>query len=876
MIKMKEEKLLRTKKRIVSLLVAFSFVLAQAVGLFGSVASAEGRTHVEVYVEGNTGLIAQGGFSNSLSALEVLNNTLLSNFKSPALIDSDGMISSIDGLSNTADWSKYWMIAINRNGTYVDITEGINSLMLQNGDRLIVYYSAPDTYTANKIEYSTKLPYKKLTISLNSEQKNWNTGKMEVIPLSSPTMKAWIDGNPVNIDQNKIVLESGLGEGTHTLKVSDYQADASLMPRVVEDKFSFDICIPTCSVRVEGLNGTMVEGSAQGETALEIVKKVLAAKNVSLNTASYYGEYITEIGALKENDISAGTGWMYYVKSKTAITSPLVGIDSYVPGNGDEIVLYFSGWEMPVPYVNSITFNPGIVPVNNSFTMKFSYSYTDWSDWTNPVAAIKGIAGALVTIDGTTNYVTDTRGEITIDGGLVAGTHTYRISGYNSGALSTVVMDEGTFNIDGVHSPSFDLSKSTYDSSIGMNNLLVNKDITGSISAAAGFVKGYNDPWANVSMQKLGMSDNNSYILEDYQDISKNGVSGYSNTELEKLIFGLTANGFSPYSFAGSNLVSELYSRSADSFQVSDTIYALLAMEYANIPNDYSVTSQVLVDRLLSLKVTDGTSTGWSLSGYMDPDITGAAICALSSYMDNNEVAAAVNKAILSLEDKVTNDGYVPGQYGTSSETNAFVIMGLLSVGVNPEGVTTLSDGSVVNFAKMSGDLVSAMLSFKTSDGMFKHTLDGNGNNMATEECLRALIALNGFKASGEAYDYYSSDINATVLKVFTPFSETTQQSTTASASGTSSSRKTSDSGTASSDTAGTMDINDASAADVASNNETTSSGGENSSDQTSTESQDADNSATDKYIKVGGGLVAMGVLGTAVYLMISRKENFR
>jgi len=108
------------------------------------------------------------------------------------------------------------------------------------------------------------------------------------------------------------------------------------------------------------------------------------------------------------------------------------------------------------------------------------------------------------------------------------------------------------------------------------------------------------------------------------------------------------------------------------------------------------------------------------------------------------------------------------GQYGASSETNSFVIIGLLSLGVNPEGITTLNDNSTVNFGKSKGDLVSALLSFKVAAGNYSHILEGESNSLSTEQCLRALISINEYKKSGKAYNYYDSKINAESLKLYT------------------------------------------------------------------------------------------------------------
>ncbi|MBP1744754.1 MAG: hypothetical protein H6Q58_1732 [Firmicutes bacterium] len=853
--------------------VLFTFILAQAAGLFGTLAHAEGVNQVEVVVQSNTGVIASGT-ADSLKASEALDQVLKSSGKESAVIEY-GMISSIDGISNAADWSKYWFTAVNRNGSYAAVNDGINDLMLQNGDKFIVYYSAYDTYTLNKIEYSTTLPDKKLVISLSNEQLDWYSGNMVVTPVASATMKAWIDGQPVVLDQNKAVIENGLSAGKHSLKVSDYQTDTALMPRVVEDTFWFEVRNPECSVRVEGLNDTMVQGTAQGGTALEIVKNVLGNSSVDYKTVSNsWGEYITEIGGLAENDIAAYTGWMFYVKNETSIISPAVGMDSYVPAEGDEIVLYFT--DFSVPYVNSITFNPDIVPVSGGFSMRFSYSYTDWTDWMNPSTAVKNIEGALVTVDDT-NYVTDNNGEISIPGGLSAGTHTYRISGYNSGRLSTVVMDQGTFTIDGASSPSFNHSKSSYDSSIDRDNLLVSKDITGSISASAAVVKGYPDPWAYVSLEKLGMAVNGEYLEQAYSDIRRYGAADCSNTELEKLIIGLAASGFSPYSFAGYDLVSELYGRDSGSFLIADVIYGLLAMDYAGIPDSYGINRQTLKSRLLSMQVSDGT--GWSLGDAMDPDITGAAICALSPYMGEQEAAAAVNRAVASLSGMVSESGYVNGHYGISSETNAFVILGLLSAGVNPEGISTLSDGTVVNFAKSKGDLVSAMLSFRSEGGMFRHTLDGGSNSIATEQCLRALIAINGYKESGEAYNFYYSKIKAESLKVYSSTaaeSAAAQQAVSAADSTGTAGSQPSGSSAASGGvkTAGSsVEAEKAEEAEEAAVNAETYGSADDSS------AADEPAAAIGKkavYMTVGGGLVAMGLVGGAIYLILGRKEGLR
>ena len=118
----------------------------------------------------------------------------------------------------------------------------------------------------------------------------------------------------------------------------------------------------------------------------------------------------------------------------------------------------------------------------------------------------------------------------------------------------------------------------------------------------------------------------------------------------------------------------------------------------------------------------------------------------------------AIDAAVNTMSILQNESGYSVSQYGLASETTAFVILGLTSVGINPEGDA---------FTKTKGDLVSALLSFKAEDGGFKHLIeDGSSNYTSTEEALRALIAINEYKTSGK-YDFYSSSINSKGLPVF-------------------------------------------------------------------------------------------------------------
>lgn len=518
---------------------------------------------------------------------------------------------------------------------------------------------------------------------------------------------------------------------------------------------------PTATVRVEGLDGTIVEDSASGATVLDMVKAVLDKHNIIYNVTNQYGDdYLNMIDNLEAGKLGAWSGWSYYIKSANSIISPDVGMSKYIPKDGDSIVVYYT--DFSVPFVNSITFNPDIVQENQKFTMRFGYDYLDWN--TNKQVNTP-IVNAQVAIDDMSPVVTDKNGEITFDYGLSKGQHSYKISGYNDGKLSTVIADKGTFVIDDVHSPSMNYSDSNYDSSVAqIDNTKVTYDIDSNVSGAASLMKTMPNEWSAVSLNKLGISVDKSFIDSSMKKLQKYGIKRMGNADLDKMIIGLTAAGYTPYNFMRVNLVSALYSRDESSFEVNDAIFALAAYNYANIKETYSITKDKLISIILNKKLSYNIGqqpvTGWAYYGTaVDPDMTGAAICALSPYYNTNqEVKDAVDKAVGSLAFLQNDSGYITGPYGVSSESISLVILGLTSVGVNPEGS---------RFTKKNGNLVQAFMSFRVKDGQFKHALsDTQEDNIATEQAFRALIALKYYKING-TYNYYSSNIDSKTLPVY-------------------------------------------------------------------------------------------------------------
>lgn len=556
---------------------------------------------------------------------------------------------------------------------------------------------------------------------------------------------------------------------------------------------------PTAHVRIEGLSGTMVSGDVKGANAFDMVKTLLQNNNIKMETDPKYPTYITAIGDIKASGMN---GWMFYTKNNSKITTPQTGMDGYIPSNDEYIVVYYASFN--TPYVNTIKFSPEIVKENEKTTITFSFDHFDWTTNKNVVSPI---ANAVVVIDELLPMATNEKGEITLPYGLAKGQHTYKISGYRTNDIPTVVMDKGTFTIDSVNSPSMNYSDAAYATKIvERDNSNVVKNIDADLAATSNYIKNSSDAWSAISLSKLGIKPNEQFIKDSLKDIKENGIKDFYNTDIEKLIMGLTACGYSPYNFAGHDLVSELFNKDIKEFYTNDLIFGLMTMNYLNTDGkDYKINRENLIKQILNSKLSYNIGAtpivGWTYYGNtIDPDLSGATLSALAPYYtSNSEVKTTVDKVVKTLSDLQNISGYIPSQYGNASESISFVILGLTSLGINPE------EGM---FKKAKGDLGSALLSFKGTDGQFKHELTGSNNKIATEQAFRALVSLGEFKKQGK-FNLYSTNMDASKLKVYGAEQVTVNNaSTTVSAAATTASTEQNNSAKELPQTGAVLDLN--------------------------------------------------------------------
>ncbi len=178
-------------------------------------------------------------------------------------------------------------------------------------------------------------------------------------------------------------------------------------------------------------------------------------------------------------------------------------------------------------------------------------------------------------------------------------------------------------------------------------------------------------------------------------------------------------------------------------------IYAIIVLDSVDyeIPEEYGNILDSYIDELL---LYQGENGGFIMAGGLgeNEDITAMALQALAPHRDRTDVAEAVDRALGFLSERQQDDGGYTGEGDTgNAETAAQVIMALCALGMDP------SEEDI--FIKNGVSLVDNLLSFKTEDGTYRHTLsDEKMDIMATEHALRAFESIRSMKETGTSiYD---------------------------------------------------------------------------------------------------------------------------
>ncbi len=171
---------------------------------------------------------------------------------------------------------------------------------------------------------------------------------------------------------------------------------------------------------------------------------------------------------------------------------------------------------------------------------------------------------------------------------------------------------------------------------------------------------------------------------------------------------------------------------------VNGVIFALLALDSGGyeIPEapeaETQATRELYVGELLRREIPDG---GWALTGGTpDADMTAMALQALAKYRDRQDVEDAVQRGLAALSALQEPNGAYLSWDEENSESVCQVIVALTELGIS------LDDE---RFVKNGQTLPQVLERFACEDGSYRHSLNGNSDEMATEQAFYALAAIH-------------------------------------------------------------------------------------------------------------------------------------
>ena len=266
--------------------------------------------------------------------------------------------------------------------------------------------------------------------------------------------------------------------------------------------------------------------------------------------------------------------------------------------------------------------------------------------------------------------------------------------------------------------------------------------------------------WLVFGLARSGLKAPQKYFdtyyknVEDYI-VSVDGVlSRKKNTEYSRVILALTAIGKNPADAAGFNLLLPLGDFDETVRQgVNGAIFALLALDSGGyeIPEapeaETQATRELYVGELLRREIPDG---GWALTGGTpDADMTAMALQALVKYRDRQDVEDAVQRGLAALSALQEPNGAYLSWDEENSESVCQVIVALTELGIS------LDDE---RFVKNGQTLPQVLERFACEDGSYRHSLNGNSDEMATEQAFYALAAIHRAE-TGETTLYDMTDV---------------------------------------------------------------------------------------------------------------------
>ena len=307
---------------------------------------APGNVSAYLSIEGPQGLVAEGSVDayNAFDALQQL--TAAGGIPLQSTESAYGIfVWGIGGIENGAYSPKdYWSFAVSRGGGWIYPEVGLNDFVLQQSDKVLVYYTGTNTQVVNALAVSPAQPKlgEAFTVTVEQKQWVWNEATYTSDPVTSKAAGVQVSAGQTTVTTNTAGVASfpqGLPAGSYTLAVTGYVEGKA--PNIARYTQPLTVTAPpvpdsvTLSVIGDSVKGTILPSTKvtlyEGETAYSLLVRQLGSKVVGRGTGNDI--YIESIDGLREGDRGAKSGWMYSVNG----TYPNYSAASYKLSNGDTV-----------------------------------------------------------------------------------------------------------------------------------------------------------------------------------------------------------------------------------------------------------------------------------------------------------------------------------------------------------------------------------------------------------------------------------------------------------------------------------------------------------------------------------------------------------
>lgn len=265
--------------------------------------------------------------------------------------------------------------------------------------------------------------------------------------------------------------------------------------------------------------------------------------------------------------------------------------------------------------------------------------------------------------------------------------------------------------------------------------------------------------WLVFALERLGESGSYSeyldalsdWIAEMYETPQK--LSANKATEWHRAALGILAAGGDPTDVNGIDLIADgIYARdestSLGKQGINGWIWGLIVLDTKGYetPSDASATRESILNEIIRMRLADG---GFALTGTsLDPDITAAALIALSPYRNTTDiygqsgerdgatVEEVIDEALEALSRvQCESGGYRNPFSGENAESTAQVLLALSTLGVDWQNDS--------RFVKNGTNLYEALAAYQTEDGGIRHLPgDENADTTASVQALYTIAAL--------------------------------------------------------------------------------------------------------------------------------------